>query len=251
MKYLGDHKCDAVFKFLSHSCCICFPVDALPPLGRLLRNFCPKSPVAPHCKMLLSSAPGSLHIPPPAPADFHLHPPPTGMSPCPSPTPFFQQLYHAVAYMERELNESPSHMCSSPHPDSLQHDLKTINAFCYADSPVHFASDSMHATECSTVQVSVPSSCKGSYSPQVTVVPSPHHTDLDDISQPDVGGGGDHLSGAEQGSMSESESEGSIKKEGLHDAEGEPLETPYVHRDEVEEFGSVIICYSIFITLLG
>jgi hypothetical protein len=62
--------------------------------------------------------------------------------------------------------------------------------------------------------------------------------DLDDISQPDVGGGGDHLSGAEQGSMSESESEGSIKKEGLHDAEGEPLETPYVHHDEVEEFGS-------------
>jgi len=150
--------------------------------------------------------------------------------------------------MERELNESPSHVCSSPRPDSLQHDSKPSNAFCYVDSPVHIASDSMHATECSTVQVSVPSSCKGSYSPQVTVVPSPHHTDLDDISQPDVGGGGDHLSGAEQGSMSESESEGSIKKEGLHDAEGEPLETPYIHHDEVEEFGSVIICYSFFIT---
>jgi hypothetical protein len=51
--------------------------------------------------------------------------------------------------------------------------------------------------------------------------------------------------------MSESESEGSIKKEGLHDAEGEPFETPYVHRDEVEEFGSVIICYSFLITSLG
>jgi hypothetical protein len=74
---------------------------------------------------------------------------------------------------------------------------------------------------------------------------------LDDISQPDIGGGGDHLSGAEQGSMSESESEGSIKKEGLHDAEGEPLETPYIHHDEVEEFGSVIICYSFLLLYLG
>ncbi|XP_033608747.1 oxysterol-binding protein-related protein 8 isoform X2 [Cryptotermes secundus] len=62
--------------------------------------------------------------------------------------------------------------------------------------------------------------------------------DLDDISQPDVGGAVDHLSGAEQGSMSESESEGSVKKEGLHEVEGEPLETPYIHHGEVEEFGS-------------
>lgn len=146
--------------------------------------------------------------------------------------------------MEQELNESPSHVCSSPHPDSLQHDSRPSTAFSYVDSPIRSASASMHAAECGTAQVSVPSSCKGSYSPQVTVVPSPHHTDLDDISQPDVGGGGDHLSGAEQGSLSESESEGSVKKEGLHDAEGEPLETAYVHHDEVEEFGSVIICYS-------
>jgi hypothetical protein len=64
---------------------------------------------------------------------------------------------------------------------------------------------------------------------------------LDDISQPDGGGVGDHLSGAEQGSLSESESEASVKKEESHEAEGEPLETPYVHHDEVEEFGSVII----------
>ncbi|PSN56564.1 Oxysterol-binding protein-related protein 8 [Blattella germanica] len=63
--------------------------------------------------------------------------------------------------------------------------------------------------------------------------------DLDDISQPDIGGACDHLSGAEQASLSESESETSIKKEGLHDTDGEPLETPYVHLGEVEEeFGS-------------
>lgn len=108
-------------------------------------------------------------------------------------------------------------------------------------SPVHVASTSKHAAECDMAQVSTLSGCKGSGSPHVTVVPSPHHTDLDDISQPDVGGAIDHLSGAEQGSMSESESEGSAKKEGLHDVEGEPLETPYVHHGEVEEFGSVII----------
>ncbi|XP_069687785.1 oxysterol-binding protein-related protein 8 isoform X5 [Periplaneta americana] len=62
--------------------------------------------------------------------------------------------------------------------------------------------------------------------------------DLDDISQPDVGGVGDHLSGAEQGSLSDSESEASVKKEGQHEMEGEPLETPYIHHGEVEEFGS-------------
>jgi hypothetical protein len=152
--------------------------------------------------------------------------------------------------MEQELNESPSHAGSIPYPDSLQHDSRPSTAFFYVDSPSHSASTSMHATECGIAQVSVPSSCKGSYAPQVTVVPSPHHTDLDDISQPDVGGGGDHLSGAEQGSLSESESEGSIKKEGLHDMEGEPLETSYVHHGEVEEFGSVIICYSYFIKML-
>ncbi|KAJ9582056.1 hypothetical protein L9F63_003639, partial [Diploptera punctata] len=62
--------------------------------------------------------------------------------------------------------------------------------------------------------------------------------DLDDISQPDVGGACDHLSGAEQASLSDSESEASVKKEGLHDTDGEPVETPYVHHGEVEEFGS-------------
>lgn len=117
------------------------------------------------------------------------------------------------------------------------------------DSPIHLASTSKHAAECGMVQVSVPSGCKDSGSPHITVVPSPHHTDLDDISQPDVGGAVDHLSGAEQGSMSDSESEGSIKKEGLHEVEGEPLETPYIHHGDVEEFGSVIIYFSYFLLL--
>lgn len=193
--------------------------------------------------MLLSTTATSSHSSP-APADVHLQPPLTGVSPCPSPTPFFQQLYHAVAYMEQELSESPSHVCSGPNQDPWQHDLRTHTAFPFVDSPIHVASTPKHAAECGMAQVSVLSSCKGSRSPHVTVVPSPHHTDLDDISQPDVGGAVDHLSGAEQGSMSESESEGSVKKEGLHDVEGEPLETPYVHHGEVEEFGSVIIEFS-------
>jgi len=150
--------------------------------------------------------------------------------------------------MEQELGDSPSHVCSGPHPESSQHDSRPCTTFSYVDSPIHLASTPKHAAECGTAQVSVPSTCKGSDSPQVTLVPSPHHTDLDDISQPDVGVG-DHLSGAEQGSLSESESEASVKKEGPHEAEGEPLETPYVHHGVVEEFGSVIIFITCIIVL--
>ncbi|XP_069687783.1 oxysterol-binding protein-related protein 8 isoform X3 [Periplaneta americana] len=212
-------------------------VDALPSIGRLLKSFCPKSPLTPHSKNLLSTAACSSHSSP-TPTDIHLLPPVTGLSPCPSPTPFFQQLYHAVAYMEQELGDSPSHVCSSPYPDSSQHDSRPCSAFSYNESPIHLASTSKHATECDILQVSVPLSCKSSDSSQVTLVPSPDHTDLDDISQPDVGGVGDHLSGAEQGSLSDSESEASVKKEGQHEMEGEPLETPYIHHGEVEEFGS-------------
>lgn len=189
--------------------------------------------------MLLSAASCSSHGTT-ASAEFRLQPHPAGMSPCPSPSPFFQQLYHAVAYMEQELSESPSHMCSSPHPCSSQHDSRPCTSFSYTDSPIHLSSTSERGAECGTFHVSVPSSCECSDSPQITLVPSPHNTDLDDISQPDVGGVGDHLSGAEQGSLSESDSEASVKKEESHEAEGEPLETTYLHHGEVEEFGSVI-----------
>jgi hypothetical protein len=150
--------------------------------------------------------------------------------------------------MEQELGEPLSHVCSSPCPGSLQCDSRLCTAFSYVDSPIHLASTSKHGPECGTSQVIVPSSCERSDSSQVTLVPSPHHTDLDDISQPDVGGACDHLSGAEQGSLSESESEASVKKES-HEAEGEPLETPYVHHGEVEEFGSVIISVIYIIVL--
>lgn len=248
LKYLNKHKYDVVFKFLSLSCCVYFPVDALPSIGRLLKSFCPKSPITPHSKMLLSTAACSSQSTASS-AEFYLQPLPPGMSPCPSPMPFFQQLYHAVAYMEQELGDSPSHVCNSPHPGSSQHDSRPCTASSYLDSPIHLASASKHGPECSTAQVSVPSSCERSDSPLVTLVPSPHHTDLDDISQPDVGGVGDHLSGAEQGSLSESDSDASVKKEGSHEAEGEPLETPYIHHGEVEEFGSVIISVTYIIIL--
>ena len=186
--------------------------------------------------MLLSTAACSSHSSP-TPTDFHLQPPPPGMSPCPSPTPFFQQLYHAVAYMEQELGESPAHICNSPYP---LHDLsRPLSPFSYTESPAHKHADT-------AARVSVPQCVVGSGTLQVNSVPYPHHTDLDDISQPDIGGTCDHLSGAEQASLSETESEASVKKEGLHDTEGEPLETPYLHHDEVEEFGSVII-FSIYV----
>nr|CAD7571408.1 unnamed protein product [Timema californicum] len=95
---------------------------------------------------------------------------------CPSPSPFFQQLYHAVAFMEREMLPTPIHQ---PDPER------------------------------------------------------PTLADLDDLSQPD-GGLGDHLNGADQASLSDTDSE----RDETQVAEGEPLETPYINKEEIEEFGS-------------
>nr|CAD7200246.1 unnamed protein product [Timema douglasi] len=61
----------------------------------------------------------------------------------------------------------------------------------------------------------------------------PTLADLDDLSQPD-GGLGDHLNGADQVSLSDTDSE----RDETQVAEGEPLETPYINKEEIEEFGS-------------
>lgn len=42
----------------------------------------------------------------------------SSQSPCPSPSPIFQQLYHAVAYWERFLSDSPEKLTRK-----LSHDL--------------------------------------------------------------------------------------------------------------------------------
>ncbi|KAK7871635.1 hypothetical protein R5R35_001821 [Gryllus longicercus] len=64
--------------------------------------------------------------------------------------------------------------------------------------------------------------------------------DLDDISQQEGAGIVDHLSGAEQGSLSESESETSVKRlEEQQELYEDPPETPYIHyAEEADEFGS-------------
>ncbi|GLH15638.1 uncharacterized protein GBIM_20046 [Gryllus bimaculatus] len=181
--------------------------EALVSIARLLQSFCPRTPSPLQHKLLpkldtlaVSSSAG------PSP------------SPCPSPSPFFQQLYHAVAFLEREWMNSPN-ACVSP-------------------SPVHLADSDQPSPpkddEASDEVGEIP--C-----PQVTVVPCPDHAaDLDDISQQEGAGIVDHLSGAEQGSLSESESETSVKRlEEQQELYEDPPETPYIHyAEEADEFGS-------------
>ncbi|XP_063244066.1 oxysterol-binding protein-related protein 8 isoform X2 [Bacillus rossius redtenbacheri] len=61
--------------------------------------------------------------------------------------------------------------------------------------------------------------------------------DLDDISQPDAGAA-DHPNSGDQASLSDTESEASNKRDEPQFAEEDPPETPYIHKEEEEEFGS-------------
>nr|CAD7599417.1 unnamed protein product [Timema genevievae] len=152
--------------------------DALAHLGRLLKCFRPKTPSTPQTKLLLKSVVCSPRSRAPLELPLLVVGPERREpgSCCPSPSPFFQQLYHAVAFMEREMLPTPIHQ---PDPER----------------------------------------------------PTP--ADLDDLSQPD-GGLGDHLNGADQTSLSDTDSE----RDETQMAEGEPLETPYINKEEIEEFGS-------------
>nr|CAD7432463.1 unnamed protein product [Timema monikensis] len=152
--------------------------DALAHLGRLLKCFRPKTPSTPQTKLLLKSVVCSPRSRAPLELPLLVVGPERREpgSCCPSPSPFFQQLYHAVAFMEREMLPTPIHQ---PDPER------------------------------------------------------PTLADLDDLSQPD-GGLGDHLNGADQASLSDTDSE----RDETQVAEGEPLETPYINKEEIEEFGS-------------
>ncbi|EGI65198.1 Oxysterol-binding protein-related protein 5 [Acromyrmex echinatior] len=143
---------------------------------------------------------------------------------CPSPTPMFQHLCHAVAYWEKFLlDRSPTpgtdqeNIASSiPNEESDGGDAQPSGSSCFASafhppvSPAHrMIVPSIRVLEYDTRQV-------------VTLDPVyPSHTDLDDISQPENGVVAD--ADAEI-SASDSESEASAKE----DQSESITETPYV-----------------------
>lgn len=153
---------------------------------------------------------------------------------CPSPTPMFQHLYHAVAYWEKQLLDR------SPTPGT---DQENVASSTFVEEPdggdnqpsgfSHSASAPYPATS-SARRMNIPSVHVLEYDTHQVVTLDPvytSHTDLDDISQPENGVAADA-----EISASDSESEGSAKED-----QSEPItETPYVS-NENEVLGAVSI----------
>lgn len=209
-----------------------------------LNHYAPRSPTTPQRRLL--SCPQPL-----SPAFT-----PDTKSLCPSPTPMFHQLYHAVAYWEKQLigkSATPSHS-SSPN-DILDHSNFTksgnsspsVSRICHLEPPRRMTVPSVRVVEYETTRRQV-----------VTLDPVyTSHTDLDDISQPENGVVVDADADAEI-SPSDTESELSIKED------DNISETPYVAREN-EFLGSVrktlfslsllpsfsVICFFISVFLAG
>ncbi|KAG5320025.1 OSBL5 protein, partial [Acromyrmex heyeri] len=141
---------------------------------------------------------------------------------CPSPTPMFQHLCHAVAYWEKFLlDRSPTpgtdqeNIASSiPNEEPDGGDAQPSGSSCFASA--------FHPPVSPARRMTVPSIRVLEYDTRqvVTLDPVyPSHTDLDDISQPENG----VVADAEI-SASDSESEASAKE----DQSESIIETPYV-----------------------
>lgn len=202
---------------------ICRP--AFCALATYLSRYAPRSPTTSQKRLL--SCPQSLS------------PTCDSRSVCPSPSPMFQQLYHAVAYWEKQLLDR------SPTPGADQENIaypnEESNAGKTQPSDSSRLVSSSHSAISPARRMTVPSvhvleyeTCK-----VVTLDPPVYtsHTDLDDISQPENGVAADA-----EISASDSESEASAKEDQDQCSE-QITETPYV-ANENEVLGTVgnVIC---------
>lgn len=185
-----------------------------------LSRYAPRTPTTPQRRLL------SCPLSPAVNRDFR--------SVCPSPTPMFQHLCHAVTYWEKLLlDRSPTpgtdqenvlSLIPNEEPDSGDNQPSSFSCFASASHPPisparRMTIPSVHVLEYDTRQV-------------VTLDPVyTSHTDLDDISQPENGVAADA-----EISASDSESEASAKED-----QSEPVtETPYA-ANENEVLGTVSI----------
>lgn len=148
----------------------------------------------------------------------------------------FQQLYHAVAYWEKQLLER----CSTPGTDqenvvSLISNEEPDNGDNQPSGSSELPASTPHLPISPACCMTVPSVYVLEYDTHQVVTLDPvyiSHTDLDDISQPENGVAADV-----EISASDSESEASAKE----DQSTEPItETPYV-ANENEVLGTVSI----------
>lgn len=187
-----------------------------------LSHYAPRTPTTPQRRLLSCPQPLS----PAVTRDLR--------SVCPSPTPMFQHLCHAVAYWEKLLLDR------SPTPGTDQENVAPSISNEESDNQLSgsscFASAS-HPPISPARRMTVPSVHVLEYDTRQVVTLDPvytSHTDLDDISQPENG----VVADAEI-SASDSESEASAKED-----QSEPItETPYV-ANENEVLGTVSINFA-------
>lgn len=144
---------------------------------------------------------------------------------CPSPTPMFQQLYHAIAYWDKQFRDRSPSPTTDTEIIMSSSSVNTLGDRDIYSNISHFESTSKSVPS-STRRMTVPSIHVLEYdTPHVVTLDPMHssHTDLDDISQPENGVAADA-----EISASDSESEGSAKED-----QPETInETPYVANEQ-------------------
>lgn len=158
---------------------------------------------------------------------------------CPSPTPMFEQLYHAVAYWDKQFRDRSTTLAGDTE---IILSSNSVDALGDGNIYSHFESSSSKPIPSCIRRMTVPSIHVLEYDTPVVMLDPLHssHTDLDDISQPENG-----VTADAEISASDSESEGSAKE----DQQEVINETPYA-ANEQEVLGAVknyIILCMIFI----
>lgn len=162
---------------------------------------------------------------------------------CPSPTPMFEQLYHAVAYWDKQFHDKSPTLATDT---KIILSSNSVDALSDGNIYSHFESSSSKPILSCIRRMTVPSIHVLEYDTPVVMLDPLHssHIDLDDISQPENG-----VTADAEISASDSESEGSAKE----DQQEAINETPYA-ANEQEVLGAVknyiILCIIFIIKII-
>lgn len=162
---------------------------------------------------------------------------------CPSPTPMFEQLYHAVAYWDKQFRDKSPTLATDTE---IILSSNSVDALSDGNIYSHFESSSSKPILSCIRRMTVPSIHVLEYDTPVVMLDPLHssHIDLDDISQPENG-----VTADAEISASDSESEGSAKE----DQQEAINETPYA-ANEQEVLGAVknyiILCIIFIIKII-
>lgn len=162
---------------------------------------------------------------------------------CPSSTPMFEQLYHAVAYWDKQFHDKSPTLATDTE---IILSSNSVDALSDGNIYSHFESSSSKPILSCIRRMTVPSIHVLEYDTPVVMLDPLHssHIDLDDISQPENG-----VTADAEISASDSESEGSAKE----DQQEAINETPYA-ANEQEVLGAVknyiILCIIFIIKII-